>query len=143
MKEVLIAIRLCEFIKRDVHYRTNDLYFYALHLLADKLDFGSAVDDINEAYYLGHKEELPPTDEEIFSAACERSAGVRQESNEGLLRRLYDVVTTGIYAVEEAKREPGLPGGAHAILDGVSQKLLTLKGLCWRSLDGKTTNGES
>lgn len=143
MIEVLIAIELVEWIAKDVHYRSNDQWFYALHLLADKVDFGTAEDDLKEAYYLGMKEALPPTEKDIHENAVSRCADVRSLDNEGLIRALYEVCANGLYAIEEAKREAGLMAGVHAILDGVSQRLLVIKGLCWRTLNGDDNDESS
>lgn len=145
MIEVLIAIELVEWLSKDVHYRSNDQWFYALHLLADKIDFGTAEDDLKEAYYLGMKEALPPTERDIHENAIDRCPDVRGLDNEGLIRTLYEVCANGLYAIEEAKREAGLMAGVHAILDGVSQHLLVIRGLCWRTLNGDkdVNNGSS
>lgn len=137
MIDVLVAIELVEWLAKDVHYRSNDQWFYALHLLADKVDFGSSEDDLKEAYYLGQKEELPPAEKDIHVKAIERCPDVRGLDNEGLIHTLYEVCANGLYAIEEAKREAGLMAGVHAILDGVSQHLLVVKGLCWRTLNGE------
>lgn len=134
MLEVIAAVEVVKMIAKDVHYRSNDMYFYALHLLADKIDFGNAVDDLKEAYYLGQKEELPPQEKEICAKAVEICPDVRSMDNEALVSELYNVCTNGLYEIEQAKREAGLMAGVHAILDGISQNLLTVKGLCWRTL---------
>lgn len=139
MNEVLVAIELVEWLAKDVHYRSNDAYFYALHLLADKVDFGSAEDDLKEAYWLGQKEELPPTEKQIHEMSVAQCPDVRSLDNMGLVRALYDACANGIYAIEEAKREAGLIAGVHAILDGVSQTMLVIKGLAWRTLNGDGT----
>jgi len=143
MLEVLIAIEIVEWLAKDVHYLSNDEWFYALHLLADKVDFGTAEDDLKEAYFLGMQEELPPKEIEIHKAAIERCPDLSSVTNQDLVRSLYDSCAAGILAIEEAKREPGLIAGVHAILDGVSQKMLTIKGLCWRTLNGATTKPET
>lgn len=147
MTEVLVQIEKAKWIAKDVHYRSNDQWFYALHLLADKLDFGSAEDDIKEAYYLGQKEVLPPTEKDIHEQAVSAMPDVRAVDNRSLVELLYNVLADGLYAIEEAKREAGLMAGVHAILDGVSQNMLVVKGLCWRTLqeisDGESGQGES
>ena len=135
MEEVLISIELIEWAAKNVHYRANDEWFYAIHLLADKVDFGTAEDDIKEAYYLGFKKKLPPTELFIHSEAVNRMKEVNITDNKSLITLLMDYCETGLYAVEEAKREPNLMGGIHAILDGVSQTMLTIKGLCFRTLN--------
>ena len=135
MKEILIYLCVIKHIANNLHYRSSDEWFYALHLLADKLDFGSAEDDIKEAYYLGFLEQLPPDEKEIVQIVND-ALPTSATDNAGLIAFLHDYCAEGIVAVEEAKREAGLPGGVHAILDGVSQKMLTIKGLCWRSLNG-------
>ena len=138
MKRVLIAMEAVKWMAKDVHYRSNDEWFYALHLLADKIDFGSAEDDIKEAYYLGETESLPPTEKEIAEGAAKIAEDVRTLSNRELVERMKSACEDALYAIEEVKRIPGLFAGTHAILDGVSQNLLVVKGLCWRTLE----NGE-
>ena len=143
IKDVLVFMELVEWMAKDVHYRSNDQWFYALHLLADKVDFGTAEDDLKEAYYLGFKNSLPPTEKDIHAASVEKCPDVRGMDNRGLIESLRESSSDCLYAVEEAKREPGLAAGVHAILDGVSQKMLVINGLCWRSLeDGNGSSTE-
>ena len=134
MKDVIICIRAIEFLAKDVHYRSSDEWFYALHLLADKVDFGSAVDDLNEAYFMGFRLVLPPTEKEIYEEVVKKCADVRTLDNKALITALQEACMTGVLVVEAAKHENGLPSGVHAILDGISQTMLTIKGLCWRSV---------
>ena len=128
-----------------MHYRSCDEWFYALHLLADKVDFGNSVDDLKEAYYLGAKETLPPTEEQIVKAAIEKSSlDTSTMDNRQLIEALAASCANGIYFLEEAKREPALMAGVHAILDGISQKMLVVKGLCWRTLSyGRDAEGSN
>lgn len=134
MLDVLVAICVVEMVAKNMHYRSYDELFYALHLLADKVDFGNSADDLKEAYYLGEKETLPPTEEEIRRLAVDRMGNTKGKSNRELIEALRDACDSGLYAIEEAKREPGLFAGVHAIVDGVSEKMLVVKGLCFRSL---------
>lgn len=135
MLDVMISVAIVEWIAKDMHYRSCDEWFYALHLLADKVDFGSSIDDLKEAYYLGAKEALPPTEEQIVKAAIEKvNLDTASMDNRQLIEALATSCADGIYAIEEAKREPALVAGVHAILDGMSQKMLVVKGLCWRTL---------
>lgn len=143
MLEVIAACETVKMIAKDVHYRSNDMYFYALHLLADKIDFGDAIDDLKEAYFLGQKEELPPQEKDIYARAVELCPNVRELSNEELVGKLYEVCANGLYEIEQAKREAGLMAGVHAILDGISQNLLVVKGLCWRTLNGEDNSDSS
>lgn len=134
MLDVLVAICVVEMVAKNMHYRSYDELFYALHLLADKVDFGNSADDLKEAYYLGEKETLPPTEEEIHRLAVDRMGDTKGKSNRELIEALKDACDSGLYSIEEAKREPGLFAGVHAIVDGVSEKMLVVKGLCFRSL---------
>lgn len=134
MTEVLVAIETAKWIAKDAHYRSRDEWFYALHLLADKLDFGNAEDDLKEAYYLGAHEILPPTEGEIHKIAADKIGDTSLKTNKELIEALREACEDGLYQIEAAKRESGLYAGVHAILDGISQKLLVVKGLCWRTL---------
>lgn len=130
---VLESMLRVKWAAHDLHYRAHGEAFYALHLLADKVDFGSAEDDLKEAYYLGQMESLPPLDEEIVSGAL-KPARVIVDTNIALVTDLMNACKDCMYFIEEAKRIPGLMAGVHAILDGVSQNLLTVSGLCARTL---------
>ena len=145
MLDVIISVAIVEWIAKDMHYRSCDEWFYALHLLADKVDFGSSIDDLKEAYYLGAKESLPPTEEQIVKAAIEKvNLDTTTMDNRQLIEALAASCADGIYAIEEAKREPALIAGVHAILDSISQKMLVVKGLCWRTLSyGRDAEGSN
>ena len=99
-------------------------------------EFGFWNVPVKEAYFLGMKEQLPPTEGEIHRLAAEKIEDTRSKSNMELIESLRVACENGLYAIEEAKNEVGLFAGVHAILDGVSQNLLVVKGLCWRSLNG-------
>lgn len=137
MNDVLVYMMLVEWAAKNLHYGAEGHGFYGLHLLADKIDFGTSADDLKEAYYLGFKNELPPTMAELAQTALERSKNASEGSDDTLIGSLLQACEDCLYAVEEAKREPGLPAGIHAIVDGVSQTMLTIKGLCWRVIHAK------
>lgn len=140
MIEVLISIRVVQYLLKDLHYATGGEEFYGLHLLADKVDFRGDVDDLREAYYLGLKGEIPPMPASVDSLASTRIPTVSASDNRARLESLFDACHTAIYAIEGASSDGELVGGVKSILDSMSQKLLTLKGLCWRSLNGKLHN---
>lgn len=137
MLEVLVAIRLIEWFAKDLHYDSNGESFYALHLLADKVDFGTAVDDLKEAYWLGAKNELPPSEIVI----CESALALAKDyikpsnSNTNLVDTLRQMCSSGILTVERAKNNPDILGGVQSILDGISQTMLVINGLCWRIMN--------
>lgn len=130
---VLETMLRVKWAAHDLHYRAHGEAFYALHLLADKVDFGTAEDDLKEAYYLGQMESLPPTDEKIIEEALMPARRVGN-TNAELVANLMNACKDCMYFIEDAKRIPGLMAGVHAILDGVSQNLLTVSGLCARTL---------
>lgn len=133
--DVLVAVETVEFLKKDMHYRTNDEFSYAIHLLADKIDFGSLEDDLKEVYFLGFKSVLPPTEDIIHALTLdETSKHPKKETNKELLQAVIDSSAAGIAIVEEAKKEEGLPGGVHSIYDGISMIFLRAKALAFMSL---------
>ena len=85
---------------------------------------------------------LTSTEGEIHRLAAEKIEDTRAKSNMELIESLRVACENGLYAIEEAKGEAGLFAGVHAILDGISQNLLVVKGLCWRSLNGGSKNTE-
>lgn len=135
MVDVLVAIELLEWLAKDMHYRTNDEYAYALHLLADKIDFGSVEDDIKEVYFLGFKSELPPTEEDVHQKTVIKSEPYKKkETNKDLLQAVIDAAAFGAEIVEAVKKDPLLPGGVQGLLDKVSETMLRAKALAWMSL---------
>lgn len=137
MLDVLVAVEVIKSLTKDLHYRTNGEYSYAIHLLADRVYFGSTEDNIKELYYLGHKAELPPTEEEIHKIACEEAKKFRVKddvSNKELLQAVIDASAAGVAVIEDAKKEDGLPGGVQAALDFASEVMLRTKGLVWMAL---------
>lgn len=133
--DVLVAIEALEWLKKDMHYRTNDEFSYALHLLADKIDFGDDEDDLKECYFLGFKAELPPTEEEIHKAtALATEIYVNKNTNRDLLQAVIDCAAFGVGIVEKVKKDPLLPGGVQGLLDKVSETMLRAKALAWMSL---------
>lgn len=136
MIEVFISIRVVQYLLKDLHYATGGEAFYALHLLADKVDFREDVDALRETYYLGLKGEIPPGLASVDSIAASRIPVISVSDNTERLRVLFDACHTAVYAIEGASKDPDLVGGIKSVLDSMSQKLLTLKGLCWRSLNG-------
>lgn len=140
MIDVLVYIKVVKCAAKDVHYRTNGIAFYALHTLADKIDLSEDEDALKEVYFLGMKHELPPLESEILSLAANavNALGFGTDTNENLVNRLKEACDNGVYVIEDAKREAGLTAGVHAVLDGISSKLLTLSGLCYRTIN----NGE-
>lgn len=133
MLNVLATMRVTEWVAKDLHYRSCGLEFYGLHLLADKVNFGSAEDDLKEAYYLRYEEDVP-TEAEIAASAIAMYNDIAAHHDERQMARgLVEACSAVIVAVEEAKRTPGLLAGIHAILDGISQKALIIKGLAIRT----------
>lgn len=134
--DVLVAIESIEWLKKDMHYRSNDEFAYALHLLADKIDFGTLEDDLKEVYFLGAMSELPPTEDMIHRAA-ENETEVYAENkytNRDLLQAVIDCASKGVLVVESVKKDATLPGGVHGILDKVSETMLRAKALAFMSL---------
>lgn len=137
MKDVLAWMKVVEWTAKNLHYNSDGKGFYGLHLLADKVDFGTSEDDLKEAYYLGYLQELPPTEIDICARAAEVAKGIVTTQDDMLVEILMKACENGLYVIEEAKREAGMFAGIHSIVDGISQKMLVIKGLCWRTLNAK------
>lgn len=137
MLDVLVAVEVVKSLVKDLHYRTNGEYSYAIHLLADRVFFGSNEDDIKELYYLGYKAELPPTEEEIHKIASEEAKKFKVKgdvSNKELMQAVIDASAAGVAVIEDVKKEEEIPGGVHSVLDYVSEVMLRTKGLVWMAL---------
>jgi signal transduction histidine kinase len=63
-----------------------------------------------------------------------RELGKLDAMQKELIANISKCCDTALYAIEGVKKEEGLFGGIHSILDGISEKLLVLKGLCYRTL---------
>lgn len=137
MFDVLVSIELVEWLAKNMHYRANEKYAYALHTLADRCDFGPYEDDLKECYWLGFIGSVPPNEVVVHDAAVSAAKGLGFDvlTNKELLEAVYKAAGDGEKKVEEAKGIERLPGGVHAILDNVSTMLLRAKALCWMSLN--------
>lgn len=125
---VIVAVERSKLAAKDLHYRAKGPSFFALHLLADKVDFGSSIDDLKEAHYLGFTS-LP---KEMEIAKLVVAKPLANDSDE--LISLYEALLDVTYTVEDAKREPGLQAGVHAILDSISQTALIVANLINRTI---------
>lgn len=134
--EVLVSIELVEWLLKDVHYRAQDEWFYALHELAERIDFGDVEDDLKECYWMGERTELPPDEATIHASTVDAALKYRGAlSNHDLLQAVMDAASFGKDNVETAKKTPDLSGGVQALLDDASKCFLRTRALCWRSLN--------
>lgn len=142
MKELIVLVRVVELLAKNLHYCSGGESFYGLHLLADKVEFEEDIDSLKEAYYLGSIEQLPPCEVEIAGLVAEKIKGFVSEelSNEALVSSLMESSGQAIYTIEQIKSDTTMFAGIHAVLDGISQKLLVIKGLCWRTLNGGSSS---
>lgn len=136
MLDVFVLMELCEYYAHDLHYHAYGEAFYALHLLADKLDFGSASDDLKEAFYLGDLKDCPvPSDFEIHELVHQKYVKDNsKKDNLTMLSNFRESCDMLVAQIEEFKRNAAPSSGVAAILDGVSQNALVVSGLCARSL---------
>lgn len=138
MQNVIVNLIVVNWICNDLHYKWRGHSFYGMHLLADRVrDFGSAEDDINEAYYLGFCNEIPPSDVSNASLATAQYKKVVDENGGCPLKSLAAQFSYLAASVESAKRIEGLPAGIHAVLDNISQKALTYRFLATSSIEVK------
>ena len=147
MRKVLVTICAYESLVKDLHYRAQDEWFYALHTLADKIwQIKEPCDDLKEAYWLGWCQGVPPEEASIKADSAEYVKSMAFDSkvsNRDLVQSVQTLAADGVSVVEAAKAIPGLPGGIHAILDEISKAFLVAKGLCWRTLThGGAITGE-
>lgn len=133
MIEVLSIMKVIEWIAKDLHYRSSGNEFYALHLLADKIEFDSE-DELIEAHFLGNGL-VPPTQNDIALLASKAYGYISSDgTNTSMLKAIYERCDYLVHLVEQVKRGSDVCAGVHAILDGISQNALVFKGLCARSI---------
>lgn len=138
MDNVLIYLTVVKWFANDLHYTWSGNTFYGMHLLADKIsDFGSAVDDINENYYMGFVNINPPKDIDITSRAIESYKQIYDSNDGNQLKCVCAALSCLLGVVQLAKTEDGLVAGVHAILDSISEKALKYRGLANRALEVK------
>lgn len=138
---MLKVLALCEATKRlahELHYGAKGKAFYGLHLLADRADFGDAIDGLKETYYLGSIHSEVPTDCAIGAIAAEIVENAKEsyespvEEDDGgqiLVERLFDVAKRGAYSVEDAKRILSPFSGVCVHLDEISRVFLVVSAL--------------
>ena len=134
LTELLARMMLVEWAAKDLQYGSDGESFYSLHLLADKVSLSGLTDDLKEAACLGNNA-VPPPMEEISKKAIELKRPVDNTGNVSLVSTLHDSCSDVIYLIEEVKRLATISAGVHAILDSISQHLLVVKGLCWRTMN--------
>lgn len=127
MINVLVAMTLCEWYAKELHYNSSGENFYSLHLLADKLDFGDTMDELKERFYLGEKNERVPSNAEIATLCLKKYKDPEPGEYVTALSESCDLL---VYTIEESKRVLGPSGGVCAVLDEISGVALTVGGLC-------------
>lgn len=130
-------MNVCRWFAHELHYGAYGECFNALHLLADRLDFGSAEDDLKELWFLGDRKSTVPSD----SVIAEKSIALYKASKTGddmdnysMVRRLSEACTFLVCQVEEFKRGMNPTSGISAVLDEVSKSATLMIGLCERTM---------
>lgn len=126
--EILMLLMVEDWFADDLHYNSCGKSFYEKHLLADRIrDFGSAMDDLKECYYLGFLNSTPPPTATYAAGAVKTYDDINNSIN-SVLEKLKVVLSKICEVIEGLKNEnKNLPSGVVAILDGISQKALTYK----------------
>ena len=130
MDDVIALTYACEAVAKNVHYGSRGPSFYGIHTMVDKVDFGDDRDELIEVAYLGSGKGAPAT-ESLYAKAVEM---VNAQEAQEPLHELSDILLALVYAVEEAKRVERPLAGVHAVLDGISQKALVVRGLVLRTI---------
>lgn len=147
MHELLARLYAVQILADDLHYRSEGLSFYALHLLADRVKDGIAedIDGLRETFFMGEMKVNPPRTWESMTEASEIAKAITNDANgEGtnhdLVFRLRDAVNSVIHLIETIKRGAGngegatvIYSGTAAVLDGISQKMMVAYALLDRT----------
>lgn len=134
MNDVLVNMMAVKFLANDLHYMSKGSSFYALHLLADKIDFGSLGDELKETYYLPLGN-IPPRDVVIAAQVCNKITDVEPTSNIQLLSRISYALDELIVSIQTVKSScSNLYAGVQSVLDSIQQKSLVFKALVDRTL---------
>ena len=126
--KIIMLLMVEDWFADDLHYNSCGKSFYEKHLLADRIrDFGSAIDDLKECYYLGFLKSTPPPTA-TFAAGAIKTYDEINNSINPVLEKLEAVLDKICSSIEELKNEiKTFPSGVVAILDGISQKALTYR----------------
>lgn len=123
MEELIAMIMVIDWIADDIHYNSRGPEFYGLHIMADKCrDFGSAVDDLKEKYWLGFLDTTPPSGKEFAQKAIAMYA---KYENDGYLDAMHNASMDVVHMVKSLSDGSELPNGVLAILDEISSHALT------------------
>lgn len=133
MKYFLAQIKATRMFARDWHYNAKGRSFYAEHLLADLvLEKTDGCDALIEAYYLGDRRQVPPTQGEITTLAQEYYAtNCDAGGNERSVLKMLGIAQAH---AEELSRG-SVSNGIKSLLDGYSERLLSVIGLLERTLE--------
>lgn len=140
MNELLEMIVCVLILSDDLHYESQGLSFYGNHLLADKIkeDMDKTIDSLREAYWLGELKTLPPSTDDTYKGAIEKSKNIRNSIGADnrdyqLVYRLKEAIDILLKKIEEIKRGEPLLSGTVAVLDGLSTHMQTMYGLLERT----------
>ncbi len=137
MTNIIVAMNVCRWFAHELHYGAHGEGFYAMHLLADRLDFGSAEDDLKELWFLGEKKSYVPSDAVIAEqsiATYKASRATEDMDNRSMVARLSEACTFLVCLIEEFKRNNSPTSGVSAVLDEVSKVATIMIGLCERTM---------
>lgn len=137
MTDVIVAMNVCRWFAHELHYNACGEAFYALHLLADRLDFGSAEDSLKELWFLGEKKSSVPSDAKIAELSIllhKARMETDDMDNRSMVARLSEACTFLVCQIEEFKRNENPTSGVSAVLDEVSKTATTVIGLCERTM---------
>lgn len=116
-------IMVIDWIADDIHYNSRGPEFYGLHIMADKCrDFGSAVDELKEKYWLGFLDTTPPSGKEFAQKAIAMYA---KYENDRYLDAMHKASMDIVSMVKSLSDGSKLPNGVLAILDEISSHALT------------------
>ena len=123
MEKLIAMIMVIDWIADDIHYNSRGPEFYGLHIMADKCrDFGSAVDDLKEKYWLGFLDTTPPSGKEFAQKAIAMYA---KYENNGYIDAMHNASKDIVSMVKSLSCGSDLPNGVLAILDEISSHALT------------------
>ena len=128
-------------LAKDLHYRARGKPFYALHELADVIwQVRRFRDDLNEVYWMGEKNTLPPSQADIYRGALQTVSKLLQTAEcdsscfdeDVYLSALATLLGTIGQDIEVAKMQ-GVASGSGAVLDEIAKSTMQMKGLISRT----------
>jgi DNA-binding ferritin-like protein len=126
MKDLIKHLDAIRNTAKDLHYHATGASFYAVHLLADRIQepIISFIDDLKEICFLGLEKEVPLSNSLVPSLPP-------ADTEEAMISTVYSQLTLALYTIEELSKQP-LMQAEVSLLGRIAEHLQQSRGLLWK-----------